>query len=294
MSGVLWAAVAGVGFGLFQTVNRRAMQDLDVFAGTFVQLVVSGLVLAAAALAGAELQRLPDLPRQPLLDFSAAGFLHFFAGWTLLNASHRRVGAARTSPLLATVPVFATILAAAALREIPDPLSVAAIAAVAAGVALVGTDAPADASRAPRGRDAIYGLGAALCWAASPLFIRRGLAIVPSPLLGVTVGLTSSALAYALVLTATARWPSWSRLSRQALLAKVVAGVLVALSTWTRWVALSLAPVGVVLAAAMVSVPTVLVLSPLVVGPQVERVTARVWTGALCTVAGVLALVVRG
>ncbi|MDR7492418.1 MAG: EamA family transporter [Armatimonadota bacterium] len=294
MSGVLWAAVAGIGFGLFQTVNRLAMRDLDVLPGTFMQLVVSGLVLVAPALATADLQRLPDLPRQPLLDFAAAGLLHFFAGWTLLNASHRRVGAARTSPLVATVPVFATALAAATLREIPDPPALAAIAAVVTGVALVTTGSPAEGAHARRRRDALFGLGAALCWATSPLFIRRGLADVPSPLLGVTVGLGASALAYAVVLTATARWPSWATLSRRALLAKAVAGVLVGLSTWTRWIALSLAPVGVVLAVAMLSVPTVLVLSPRVVGAQVERVTVRVWAGALCTVAGALALVLRG
>ncbi len=292
MSGVLWAAVAGVGFGVFQTVNRLAMADLDVLPGTFVQLVVSGLVLASAALADAQIQRLPNLPRQPLADFATAGLLHFFAGWTLLNASHRTVGAARTSPLIATVPVFATALAALTLREVPDPPALAAIAVVVTGVALV-TAGPPD-GRSLRPRDAAYGLGAALCWAASPLFIRRGLAVVPSPLLGVTVGLTASALAYAGVLVATGRWPTWSALSRRALLAKVVAGVLVGLSTWTRWIALSRAPVAVVLAVALLSVPTVLVLSPVVVGAEVERVTGRVWLGAVCTVAGALALILRG
>jgi uncharacterized membrane protein len=67
--------------------------------------------------------------------------------------------------------------------------------------------------------------------------------------------------------------------------------VLVGLSTWWRWIALALAPVAEVLALSLVSVPLVIVLSPLVSGKQQERVTAMLWIGAALIVGGALVLI---
>jgi uncharacterized membrane protein len=46
-----------------------------------------------------------------------------------------------------------------------------------------------------------------------------------------------------------------------------------------------------VLALALVSVPIVLFLSPLLVGRHLERVTPKVWIGAALVVAGALTLI---
>ena len=64
-------------------------------------------------------------------------------------------------------------------------------------------------------------------------------------------------------------------IAREALAFKVLAGVLVALATWWRWLAIDGADVAVVLALALVSVPIVLFLSPLLVGRHLERVTPQ-------------------
>jgi len=107
-------------------------------------------------------------------------------------------------------------------------------------------------------------LSAAFCWALSPIFIRAGLKDLPSPVLGVTVGVTASALGYGLVLLFQRKTLGRHPIGREALGFKLIAGLLVGLSTWARWVALGLAPVAVVLAITMVSVPMVIWLSPLV------------------------------
>ena len=54
---------------------------------------------------------------------------------------------------------------------------------------------------------------------------------------------------------------------------------------------LDLAPVAFVIALSLTSVPTVNLLTPLVVDRQVERVTARVWGGSALIVAGSLVLI---
>ena len=46
----------------------------------------------------------------------------------------------------------------------------------------------------------VWGLGVALCFSISPIFIRHGLELLPSPLLGVTIGMGFSALGYGILL----------------------------------------------------------------------------------------------
>ncbi len=301
MSGQLWALLAGVGFGVFQASNSRAVQGLDVYVSTFLQLIVSTLVLAAISLAAGQWSALHAASIPALINFGIAGLFHFFIGWTFLNASQKRIGAARTSPLISTVPLFATTIAAFALREIPHVRALAGVAIVVTGVYIVALEKrdvsgemPAESPRtipAPVGwRGSILGLSAALCWSISPVFIRRGLDGLPSPLLGLTIGLATSVVAYAVAMVFR-RAPGGRPITRDALVFKVIAGSLVGLSQWGRWIALGLAPVGVVLSITQVSTPVAILLSPVIVGRQVEHVTGRVWLGAAVIIAGSVLLI---
>jgi drug/metabolite transporter (DMT)-like permease len=305
MTGVVWAALAGVGFGLFQATNRAAALDMDVYRSTFIQLVVSAVILVAASVLSGDLALLSDVPVGAVLNFAAAGLVHFFVGWTLLNASQKRLGAARTSPLLATTPLFGAAVAAATLGEAPSGLAWVGIVTIVAGVYVVGLErirgrAPVrvgvrqlDESFGAQGftwKGASFGLGTALCWAISPLFIRNGLRDLDSPLLGVTISLVASVLAYAVALLVRGRSGA-VRASRTAMAWKLTAGVLVGLSTWARWYALSLTPVAVVLGLGLLSVPTVIVLAPFLVGRHVERITVPVVAGAALVTVGALVLI---
>jgi hypothetical protein len=51
--------------------------------------------------------------------------------------------------------------------------------------------------------------------------------------------------------------------------------------------------IAVVLALGLLSVPVVLLFSPVLMGRQVERVTAQVWAGALLVVGGGLLLILE-
>ena len=130
-----------------------------------------------------------------------------------------------------------------------------------------------------------------MCWAISPVFTREGLKGLSSPLLGVTIGMLASVMGYGLVLLWRRSRGKRMSTSNEALLFKLVAGVLVGLSTWWRWIALDLAPVAEVLALSLVSVPLVIVLSPLLSGKQDEQVTAMLWIGAGLIVGGALLLI---
>lgn len=298
MSGAMWALAAGAGFGLFQALNRQAVRGMDVYVATFVQLLVSSIVLVAISLVTEDLSLAFTAPITAVLSFVAAGFFHFLIGWTLLNASQKRIGAARTSPLIATVPLFGAIVAAVTLSEFPTWLELAGIGIIVIGAYLISTEteSPAGAANSTQRFSAIVraswmGLAAAFFWALSPVFIRIGLQGLPSPMLGVTIGVTASAVSYAIILL-------WQRerwfgvpITNEAWTFKLLAGLLVGLSTWMRWVALDLAPVAVVLALTMISSPLVIVLSPLISGKHLERVTAMLWAGTGLILFGALLLV---
>ena len=49
-------------------------------------------------------------------------------------------------------------------------------------------------------RNSLFGLGTAICFAISAIFIRNGLEGLPSPLLGVSVGMIITTVVYGLVL----------------------------------------------------------------------------------------------
>jgi drug/metabolite transporter (DMT)-like permease len=292
VTGPALAAAAGLGFGVFQTLNRRAVGGMsDAYLATFVQLATALGVLIAATLATEDLGLLGDATAVSLVCFSAAGLIHFAVGWTFLNMSQMRIGAARTSPLLATTPVFGAVIAILVLNEVPAAVVWVGVALVTAGALVVSLERVAEEGWGISWRDALPGLATALAWATSPLLIKEGLEGLPSPLLGLTLGMIVALLAYAVVLPLRPRAPGPAFGSRLSLAFKLLAGLMVGLSVWARWAALDYTSIAVVLALGLLSVPVVLLLSPVLMGRHVERVTVQIWLGAALVVVGGLVLV---
>lgn len=313
MIGALWALGSGLGFGVFQALNRRALAGMDVATSTFLQLLVSAAVLGVVSLLTQDLGLIASAPVSALVSFVLVGLIHFFLGWLLLNVGQQLIGAARTGPLLATTPLFGAVLAAIWLHEEPGILTIVGMAITIAGVLVLSGERDDDEPhgdrsvasgdlavrtrvRSRRRAGTLAALGTALSWAVSPIFIREGLAGLPSPLLGVTVSMVASAVVFGVVLSVRRTFAASvrGRVTGAALGVKVVAGVLVGLATWFRWIALDRTTVAVVLSINAVSVPTVLLLAPVIVGHRSERANARLWVGATLVVAGSLVLILKG
>lgn len=299
MTGAAWAVVAGLGFGVFQTLNRRAVTGMNVFVATFLQLLVSALVMIGVTLTTEDISVLSTAPISALIWFGLAGVIHFSIGWTFLNGSQKRIGAARTGALIGTTPLFGALIAFVTLSEGLDVFSLTGILLIVVGAYVTSnpfSSRPGQtdgSSSTNRWLSLALALGAPLCWSISPIFIRYGLQGLPSPLLGVTIGLSASALGYGAALVVQHIRSPLARVGGEALVLKIVAGVLVGLSTWARWVALDMTSVATVLALSMVSVPTVNLLTPLVISHHLERVTRGVWLGSAFIVAGSLVLILK-
>jgi len=292
LAGALYAALAGVGFGVFQAFNRKARTGFSIYWATFILVFVSAVLLPIGSLLTEDLNMLAQAPASVYVNFGLGGLIHFFLGWTLLTISQNRVGAARTGALVGATPLFATLVAALAFDEILSLPVLAGVFTIVAGVYFVSVSGKNEANPVRFSwRDSIFGLGVAVCFSISPIFIRGGLDEMDSPLLGVTIGMVLSAIAYAIILLRRRERLNLSQVPRESLFYQLAAGLFVGASTWIRYLALTMAPVAVVLALGRVNVPVVIILSIFLVGQKEERVTNRVWLGATLVVAGSLMLI---
>jgi drug/metabolite transporter (DMT)-like permease len=291
VSGVLWATASGIGFGVFQSLNRRAIRGIeDPYVSTFLQLAVATAILGVASLVSEDLGRLGDASARTIGIFAFAGIVHFVLGWLLLNVSQARIGASRTAPLITLTPLFGTALAVLLRGELPAAGALAAIAPIMVGAWLL-------ASRGSGGvaieRDSIFAFGTAFMWSLSAVLTVEALEGLDSPLLGVTVGLLAATAALGGALVARGSFATAMRtIARNTLALKAAAAVFVAVATWFRLLALDEADVAVVLAANLVSVPVVLVLAPMLVGRHLERADARIWAGGALVAGGIFVLIV--
>ncbi|MBD0282858.1 MAG: DMT family transporter [Thermoleophilaceae bacterium] len=289
MSGVLWATASGIGFGLFQSLNRRAIRGIeDPWVSTFLQLSAATVVLVLASLVSEDLSQLGDATGEAIALFAVAGVIHFVLGWLFLNMSQMRIGASRTAPLITLTPLFGVVLAAVTLGELPSAAVLAAIAPIMVGAWLLASRGSGDVRIE---RDSIFAFGTAFMWALSAVLTVEALRGLDSPLLGVTLGLLAATAALGGALVARGSLRAIRSIARGTLGLKLFAALLVAFATWFRLLALDETAVAVVLATNLVGVPITLVLAPIMVGRHLENANARVWLGGALVVGGVLALI---
>ena len=129
--------VAGAGFGIFQSLNRRAGRSVDSYVSTFLLLVVSSIILVVISLLTEDLSLLGQAPPMAFVSFGLAGLVHFFLGWTFLNLSQKLVGAARTSALIGTTPLFAFVVGLVFFGEVLSLPVIIRVILLVAGVYLV-------------------------------------------------------------------------------------------------------------------------------------------------------------
>jgi uncharacterized membrane protein len=138
--------------------------------------------------------------------------------------------------------------------------------------------------------DALPALGIALSFSISAIFVRNGLLVFPYPLLGVTIGMFISVAAYGIWLLWLRGHTVFDTPIRSAWYFQALAGVLIGLGTWARYIATDLVEIGVVLALGRINTPLVLLVSPILFGRKQEPVTIKVWLGAGLIIIGSLVI----
>ena len=284
MSGVAWALVAAVGFGVTQTLNRKANQLTDAFRTAFGLLLFVEAVLVLRAVATGEIAYLATLSLFALGTFGLTTLLHFVVGWTLVALSQQRIGVARTGALVSAAPLIGSVLAAMILGEPLTPLTAAGVLLAVVGVALISL------SGAGVGRRVVWtrpwlALTVATIWGTTPLLIRVGLRHFDHPVMGLTVGLGVSLLVHAAALTLAGAW------RRQAVPARAVGwmaagGITGAVGISAQWISFDLTTIAVAITVQQLAALVVVGLVPLMFHEPFERLTALLIVGTVAMLSG--------
>jgi len=289
-SGVLWALVAAFGFGLTQMMNRKANLLVDAFRTAFGMLLAVEAILVIRLLITGDVALLADAPIRSLAYFAASAIIHYIGGWTLLALSQQSIGVARTGALVAAAPIVGALLAVRVLDESLTLLTFVGVAATVAGVALISMSRPGDTKQ---WSNPWFALLVAGFWGTSPIFIRKGLAGLDEPVLGLTVGLAAALVVHGVGLTLAGMWkrPPPPRMAYRWMLAGGVTG---AIGISAQWVSFSRTTIAISITVQQLATLVVIGLAPIVFDAKQERLTLSLAMGTAAMIAGAVMVVYAG
>lgn len=136
MTGVVFALCAAVSWAMSAVSVRLGLRYMPATLGTFLSLL-SGLVLMSLAVALFRRDQLGEVTLVSVGVFALVGLLNFIFGRYLNFLSISHLGVTRATPVLASTPLFAAILAVLFLGEGMNGLTLLGTGFVIAGVYLV-------------------------------------------------------------------------------------------------------------------------------------------------------------
>lgn len=201
MGGVFLAVLSALGFGTGQFLIQTGLRGgrAGTFQGLFINLLAANATLLTALIVLLVVDP-PELDPLALLYFACAGLMAPLFGRGSNFIAIRRIGATRTASFGMTESIFAAMIAYAVLGQTLSPTSIVGIVVLVVGTVLFINESsralqPGPAHSAPAQRPVsklwlgiTFALLSGLFFAIAGLFRQLGLAIVPSSILGATVG----------------------------------------------------------------------------------------------------------
>jgi drug/metabolite transporter (DMT)-like permease len=133
LSAVLLAVAAAVSWGFSAVLVRMGLRHLSTAAGTLISLV-AGCVLTGVLVVAFELDAFTSLSAEALALFAVIGVLNFPFGRFLNYMSVARLGVGRSTPILASAPLFAMVLAVIFTGESINLATIVGTALILAGL----------------------------------------------------------------------------------------------------------------------------------------------------------------
>ena len=296
---IAYILLSSASFALNQASVRRGMMRGSALQGVYSSSVIGVVFLLFAAAVSTQLFRTGDIAPTGYLMLAAAGVNHFILGRYCNHRAIGAIGANRTRAVEGANVPFSILLAVALLSEEVTPLMWAGIALVIVGPVIVFRRGAAQATSAsaPGGAPPVkyvegylFGVLNAASWSISPLLIRSALEDTG---LGVLGSLTAYAASAAVLLPLLAL-PTVRRNLRAADMNTgrwfVVSALSVVTAQMFRYLALSVAPVTIVVPIMRASSVLVLPVSYLI-NRRLESFEPRVIIGVLFSIAGSLLVV---
>lgn len=272
------ALITAFGFGLNAVLVRKGLKDSNPATATLVVSAVQVTVLSILLLADP-----PEINWVALAYFAASGIMASTLGRTLNYLSINKLGVAVSTSLVGANPLFSTLFAFLFLNESVALTTVLGSIMVVVGIAVIsGIGETVHFKKT----DLLIPLMAACFYAASSIFRKVGLNILPEAVLGAVVGAMMSLIIYPIYLTATQKLGDF-RISRSSLPYLVGGGIVVSLTWISMFYAFNLGSVSVV-SSLMGTSPLFSLMLSAVLLKDTEKLTKNVIIGSIVIVAGII------
>ena len=138
MLGIVLAITAAFCWGTAAIFSRLGLQNIKASTGTLISMLSSILLVGSLALI-MNFDDIVHISPAALLWFSLIGVINFVLGRQFNYLSISYIGVTKATPLFASAPFFAIILAVTLIGESINPTIVIGTCAVVAGLYLVST-----------------------------------------------------------------------------------------------------------------------------------------------------------
>lgn len=279
----LFALISAITYGISHVLIRKGLILANAVTCTQFALCVNALLLWSLTflLVPGSIGYSPGL-----LFVILDGVFLYTLGRLCLYVGLERVGVARAASIAGTAPLFSVILALLLLREMLTLPIALGTAAIVIGIIFLSQNG---AKREWRRLDLVFPMLAALLWAMSPILRKWGLAFGLHPLFGAAISSTAAAVFFPLMVSAGGRLQL--HLPREVIPYLLPAGILNGTGFLFNFLALKHADV-VLVAPVANTYPLFSILFSFIFIRSMERITVKIFFGALLMVAGVTVVLV--
>lgn len=295
MVAILLALTAASSWGFSAVLVRMGLRDVSTASGTLLSLA-SGLVMTVVLAVAFEWSSLTEITLTAVLMFGVIGVLNFPVGRYFNYMAMGHLGVGRSTPILASAPLFAVAVAVLFTGEQLRMATVAGIACILGGLYVTIT-APQAAGSAPPvaggPRQSLvgiaFGLAAAMAYGTSQVLTRHTVSAIAPPLVGTAIALAWGTAGFSVLSVRGLRQRS-DRFWRGARFF-ILAGLFSATGVLLMFSALGRGEGEVVvLSPVLATNPLFTLVFAALLLRGVERITPRVVLGALLVVGGVVVL----
>jgi drug/metabolite transporter (DMT)-like permease len=208
MFGVLLGLISAAALGANSIITRRGMFRVSPHYVTTITVFTGPIFFFCIAMITGEIFNAAEYSWEAIVYFTSSGISHFALGRSLSYRSIQLIGSTRSNIVTSLSPIVTTVLAMIVLGEMVTLTEVVGILFTLTGPLFILKEqvAPVDLQfkKGSRGKNVdrlslykglFYGVGGAIFWGSSAIFIKLGLEKGCSPIVGIFIAYLSASFA---------------------------------------------------------------------------------------------------
>lgn len=287
------AVVASVGFALQYIFVRIGTRSGRVEDAVWISLLCNTAIIVPLAVVFSNGVVSP----RSIMAFVAAGVAGALLSRILMFQSIQRIGASRTSPIVASNVIFATVFAMFAFGDTVTLIHFLGIVLIVVSIAYISYETsndPESVNQNPTAKIIALPILAALFIGVEPIFISIGLSFGTSTLTGLAVTVSTAFVGFSTYLAVSSGIPRPDVISDPEFKWHLGAGLIITISMLSYFAALESAPVVLVVPVIQTSPLFIILISIFALPDQVEKITWRLTVAAVGVVIGATSVSLYG